>query len=153
MDMFVRGVRNTGKPDLYNIIDYRNFLIEEIQDIEKVGVLLRVNYYSNTIFPFEGFKGKKISSYWWDAYNAVKHTDIYSFNQGCLSNVMYSFGALSIILEAIKPPLLGGTHDTDWVYLSDPSQGIISDIETIHELKQPFKKFPLPTYPTLRQPL
>jgi hypothetical protein len=102
LDCIVKGHRKLPKDKILNIGDYRNFLNNEIKNIENVVVILNVDFKEKSVFPFEGFSGKKIDSNWWSAYNDVKHLEIYSIKKGCLSNIIYSFCALSVLYDCIK---------------------------------------------------
>ena len=99
LDCMVKGHRNISIETILNIGDYRGFLNDEIKNLEAVVVYLNVDFNEKRVFPFEGFSSEKINSVWWEAYNEVKHLDIYSIKKGCLSNVIYSFCALSVLYD------------------------------------------------------
>ena len=114
MDSFLKGLNIKPKyGGLYNVLDYRDFLFNKIEDFDRVGVILSNTVKENMIFPFEDFvEKKKITAEWWKAYNDVKHTEIYSLQKGCLSNVLYGFSALTILFDSLilsklfKPQIL-----------------------------------------------
>lgn len=118
LDSFLTNIQGKKK---YNIDHFRKFLLEEITELETVMVILSKNLAKRWLFPFEGFAEKKIRSTWWRAYNDVKHKDIYRLEAGNLSNVLYSFGALSVLYSGIVM--------TDNVRRD--TEGIIGDIRDI----------------------
>ena len=48
-----------------------------------------------------GLSGSQHSLQWWTAYNHLKHSDIDCLDEGSLSNVIYGFGALTLLYLAI----------------------------------------------------
>lgn len=94
LDRFVRSTH--GKGD-YDIMDYRNFLADEITDIELIAAQLRTPFTSNFVLPFEEIRDTKSRLDWWDAYNNLKHSDIENFQDGCLTNVVYGMTSLAIL--------------------------------------------------------
>lgn len=125
----------------YNILDYRDFLLENFPTIDEISVVLNVNYDQKYILPYEGFKKSEVNSVWWNAYNAVKHQDIKCREFGCLSNVIYGVCALTIIYEQFIIPRhviemrnrAGGVIEEIWFY----------DLSAIRNMI-----FPLPKYAT-----
>jgi len=107
LDSFILGVWGPPKNKYqrkkeYNMGDYRDFLLDEISNLEKVVVILNVNFDEKYLIPFKIIeRNKKFNPVWWEAYNKVKHKDIHSLQMGCLSNVIYGFGALSILVDSI----------------------------------------------------
>lgn len=115
--------------------DFRTFLLEEITDLETVMCILGKGVdhrRARWLFPFEGFAGRKIDSTWWRGYNDVKHRDIHRLEAGNLSNVLYSFGALSAQYKEI---LQSGD-------ISRETEGVIADVRgTTHYSQQDLKYF------------
>lgn len=85
----------------YDIMDYRQFLISEVENIENVSVELQVDIEKNLLTPFYGISDLSKRILWWDAYNNVKHMDIHRFEDGCLSNVLYGFLSIAVIYKLI----------------------------------------------------
>ena len=100
LESLVREVSSDTR-DRYDIMDYRRFLVNEVQNIENVSVELQVDVERNILTPFHGISdpSKRIS--WWDAYNSVKHSDIHRFEDGCLSNVLYGFASIAVIYQLV----------------------------------------------------
>jgi len=127
----------------YDIVDYRDFLLESFPTLNEIVVKLKVNYNNKYVLPYEGFRQDDVDSVWWDAYNAVKHSDIDCREFGCLSNVIYSMCGLTILYEQFYIPShmiemrnrAGGLIEWIWHY----------DLEAIKDMI-----FPLPRY-TLRE--
>ena len=104
----VKGHNTLSREQRLNIDSYRIFLNDEINNLEGIAVYLNVDFDEKIIFPFEGFSNEQILSVWWGAYNDVKHLDIYTIKKGCLSNVLYSFSALSVLQDCMTRPSLWG---------------------------------------------
>jgi len=85
----------------YTVFDFSRYLNEYIDDIQKIGVILNYDFNEKYVYPFQGFESDKVNSVWWDAYNDLKHNELYSKTSGCLSNFVYSFSALTILLDAV----------------------------------------------------
>jgi len=82
--------------------DYRDVLLDEISNLKEIVVILNVNFDEKYLIPFKEIeRNKKFNPVWWEAYNKVKHKDIHSLQSGCLANVVYGFGALSILVDSI----------------------------------------------------
>jgi len=103
MDSFLKGLDIEPKYAKNHVVgDYRDFLFDTIEDLDRVCVKLFTVTEKRTIFPFEDFIGNEfVQAEWWKAYNAIKHTEIHSLLSGCLSNVLYSFSALSILFDSL----------------------------------------------------
>ena len=108
LDYMVKGHNNLSREQRLNIDSYRIFLNDEINNLEGIAIYLNVDFDEKIIFPFEGFSNEQILSVWWNAYNDVKHLDIYTIKKGCLSNVLYSFSALSVLQDCMTRPSLWG---------------------------------------------
>jgi|GEM_PF-1195703 len=92
-------VRNTAtKPkDVYDIMDYRKFLADEVEDVELIGAQLNSPFRLNLILPFEKIGDVTTRLNWWDAYNKLKHSEIDNFQDGSLTNAIYGMGSLAIL--------------------------------------------------------
>ena len=78
-------------------------LIKEINDIEDICAEINASYKQKYLFPFNGIKDSKRTLKWWSAYNTVKHSDVEGRTQGCLSNILYSLAALTILTNVFDP--------------------------------------------------
>jgi hypothetical protein len=90
-------VRNTlvGPIREYDIRDYLRFIVDNVKDVELVGVRLITPFTHHFVFPFENIKSSTPA--WWTAYNNLKHSDIDSFKDGCLVNVVYGIASLATL--------------------------------------------------------
>jgi hypothetical protein len=96
LDKLVRNtIREPSK--IYDIRDYRKFLIRETEDIDSIAAKLITPFKRNLILPFANIRDKKARIKWWDAYNNLKHSEIDNFQDGCLSNVLYGIASLAIL--------------------------------------------------------
>jgi len=98
-------VRNTAtKPqERYDITDYRDFLANEVNDIELIGAQLNSPFKYNLVLPFENIKETKARLNWWDAYNNLKHSEIDNYKDGCLANVVHGITSLAILYTLMSP--------------------------------------------------
>lgn len=101
MDSLVRK-GNLANKEMYNILNYRHFLSEEIENLENICAELRANYNRRFLELFRGYNDPSTRISWWDAYNAVKHSDIASLNLGCQCHVLYGFTTISTIYQLIS---------------------------------------------------
>jgi len=142
MDKLLRGALGEKQNSDYNIDDFRRFLLSEIEDIENVKVSLNVSYLNSNLFPYEGLSGKRHSLRWWKAFTNIKHSDILCINEGCLSNVIHAFGALTILYDCLIEP-----HPFYWM---EHTEGIISRIFSVDsEQKEQYHRFPEAKYPVV----
>jgi hypothetical protein len=115
-------------------------LLSEINDLENVVVRLNVSYPNSNLFPYEGIKGERQKLQWWKAFTDIKHSDSSCANEGCLSNVIYSFSALTILyscLIEIQP--YSWEHHTE---------DIISRINSVVDAdKEKYLRFPGAKFP------
>jgi len=90
-------VKNTlaGPKRDYDIRDYLKFIVNEVKDVELIGVRLITPFLHHFVFPFENIKSSTPA--WWTAYNNLKHSDIDNFKDGCLVNVVYGIASLAIL--------------------------------------------------------
>jgi len=139
LDTLVKGENRDPKyASRHNILDYRDFLFESFPTFNDIVVELKVNFKEKYVLPFRGFRHDRVDSVWWDAYNAVKHSDIDCREFGCLSNVVYSMCALTFLYEQFYIPShmiemrnrAGGLIEWIWYY----------DLEAIKKMI-----FPLPS--------
>lgn len=91
-------VRNAGQKQAqeYDMKDYRNFLIGEIENIDLIGAQLATAFQGSMILPFADIK-KPSRIQWWNAYNNLKHSEMDNIANGCLSNVVYGMASLAIL--------------------------------------------------------
>lgn len=156
LDSFVKGVGKEPKYLKYHDIrDYRDFLLEEFHDLTKISAILNVDFDQKLVFAFKGFNKKNVNSVWWRAYNNVKHSDIEHLKDGCLSNVIYAFSALTMLYESII--YIGSTAASPHTSpnrsrarkrlypLLDITRDVIQIIHEIDIEKSKWKEFPLPT--------
>jgi len=101
LDKLVRNTSVKTKGD-YDIRDYRRFLVNEVHEIDSIGVELRCLFTENMILPFDNIKDDKIRIDWWDAYNNLKHAEIDNLQDGCLSNVLYGMSSLAVLYSLIS---------------------------------------------------
>lgn len=92
-------VKNTSaKPaKSYDIRDYRNFLINEVRNIDSIGVRLATPFTRFIVLPFADIKHHKTRLKWWGAYNNLKHSEMDNIKDACLSNVVYTMASLAIL--------------------------------------------------------
>lgn len=76
------------KERAWNFGDYYYFKSEF--DIHKVFVRAT----NQTLMPFETWESEKNAPFWWNAYNAIKHSGISSKREGNLKNALYALAAL-----------------------------------------------------------
>jgi hypothetical protein len=138
-------LKNTRGDARYNIDDFRSYLLEYFSDLEQIYVELGIFDEQRFLYPFRGFSGKKNSSKWWKAFTNVKHFDYECMNEGCLSNIIYSFCALAIIervMTKYAPSIYDSRDEEDndiiWV-INTPATGIEID----DELLFPEAKYPI----------
>lgn len=101
LDKFVRKTTSAQK-DEYDIRHYRKFLTDEIENIDLIGVQLKSPFMGNMVLPFDEIKDTTTRLDWWDAYNNLKHSDIDSVKDGCLTNVVYGMASLAVLLSLMK---------------------------------------------------
>jgi hypothetical protein len=105
MDGFVdRTV--SKKRNEYCIDDYTRFLIEEVTDIDLVGLRLDIRFKNCYLLPFDGIKTKmppRTKLHWWEPYNKLKHSEINGLSQGCLEHVIYGIGTLAVLFKLMHP--------------------------------------------------
>jgi hypothetical protein len=91
-------VRNTSRKQAqeYDMGDYRDFLISEVEKIDSIGTRLNSAFEGYMVLPFANIK-KQASLQWWKAYNNLKHSEMDSIVDGCLSNVVYGMASLAIL--------------------------------------------------------
>jgi len=88
----------TTKPKaVYDIMDYRKFLADEVEDVGLIGAQLGSPFRLNLILPYENIGDMTTRLNWWDAYNNLKHSEIDNFQDGSLTNVIYGMGSLAIL--------------------------------------------------------
>lgn len=116
-----------AKGNYYTVIDFSRYLNENIEDIQKIGVILNYDFNEKYVYPFKGFESEKVDSIWWNAYNDLKHNELYSKTSGCLSNLVYSFSALTILLDAITQR---GAVDGSNREISILSRGLVSSLNS-----------------------
>lgn len=96
IDAFVKGTKTTPKPETY-FSDYRDFLCEEITNINKISLQIRPCFPSGLIVPFQGLEKPTGTPNWWDAYNHVKHNEHEEFRWGNLENCVIAISALALL--------------------------------------------------------
>lgn len=102
LDKMVRNA--TAKPaKRYDIRDYREFLIKEVENIDSVAAKLATPFTRNLVLPFSDIKNGDTKLRWWDAYNNLKHSEIDNLKDGCLSNVVYGIASLAILYTLMHP--------------------------------------------------
>lgn len=100
LDEFVRNTASEIKKE-YNIRDYLEFLVSEIKDIEEIGVELKTPFTSNLVLPFDDIGNADKQLVWWNAYNNVIHSDIKSYQDASLGNVILGITSLAILYVMI----------------------------------------------------
>lgn len=113
-------LRNLEGDNRYNIDDYRKYLLSNISDLEIIYIELNMFENQRFIHPYQGFSGEKHKSKWWTAFINIKHFDYECMNEGCLSNVMYAYGALAVLEHIMNEasPLEFGVNGQDSLVLS-----------------------------------
>lgn len=141
LDTLLSNVKGGKERRYYNIDDFRSFLLQEIEDIENVRVVLNVQHTSSSLFPFEGFKGDSHSLQWWKAFTDIKHSDIECIDEGCQSNVIYAYAALTVLYASLSKPI---------IYWEEISSKIIHSVNSIvskdKELYFKYQKAEWPRY-------
>lgn len=96
-------VRNTTAKSahIYDIRDYRKFLIKEVSNIDAIAAKLGRAFARSLVLPFSDIKDSKAKLQWWDAYNNLKHSEIDNIKDGCLSNVVYGMASLAILYDVM----------------------------------------------------
>lgn len=123
LDSFLKGAKGLPIKKKYYMKSHRQFLLNQLLGINELVVTLNGNFEEKYLIPFKGFERKILNSVWWNAYNSIKHTDIYSLQNGCLSNVIYGFSALTILDNLIRWESM-----SSWEKVRKNSDNIILDI-------------------------
>lgn len=95
LDKLVRN-KNQKQVQEYDMKDYRNFLINEVENIDLIGAQLATAFPGSMVLPFAEIK-KPSRIKWWNAYNNLKHSEMDNLADGCLSNVVYGMASLAIL--------------------------------------------------------
>ena len=125
LDEFVRNGTSKIKKE-YNIGDYREFLLSEIEDIEESGAELKMPFTNNMVLPFDNISNSRKQLVWWNAYNNVKHSEIKSYQDASLGNVVMGMASLAILYA--------------WIIQSRPEGGLFWNIGYFKPVDQ-VKKF------------
>ena len=134
LDKFLSNVNGGKDRGFYNIDNFRSFLLSEIEDIENVRVVLNVVYTHSSLFPFEGIKGDNHILQWWKAFTDIKHSDIECIDEGCQSNVIYAYTALTVLYASLSEPII------HWEGVSSKIIHSVNSIVT--KDKKPYYKYP-----------
>ncbi len=132
-------IRLTSKEQIKSELDirnYREFLIENVTNIEKICVELNASYKQKYLFPFKDIKDKSQKIVWWEAYNCLKHNDVDERRRGCLSNTLYSLASLLVLTNLFNPSF----HFKTQIF----QIGVYSDLTMSHE--EIIKNFSFPIY-------
>ncbi|MCL5067147.1 MAG: hypothetical protein M1368_02185 [Thaumarchaeota archaeon] len=99
MDSFVRGHSGASDDYQFSIDDYKSFLLENCGPckVSSIGVELSNSRYDRFLIPLYALGFKKSRMKWWQAFNAVKHSDIERRAEGNLENTLYAIAALFIL--------------------------------------------------------
>lgn len=114
MRELLRTVRYPKPKREYDIRDYRNFLVKNVDrqafqqsspgGIETVVLALDSSWAKRYVMPFKGLENGGTTLEWWDAYNDVKHSDLEKVAQGNLSNAVNALGAVVVLNVLIGVP-------------------------------------------------
>lgn len=96
LDALLRGARGAPKGQ-YTFADYRDFLRREVLDIHKRSVHIRPCFLKGTVVPFEELRTTTGTPDWWNAYNAVKHSEYTEFPLGNLEHCVSAVSALALL--------------------------------------------------------
>jgi hypothetical protein len=98
-DDLVRGAGVIPRPRRtdYDIVDYCNFLREEVPDIHRRTVDLRPAGPKSVVVPFEELETKHGIPAWWRAYNKVKHRGSKESRLGNLENCVRAVSGLALL--------------------------------------------------------
>ena len=102
LDRLVRNTITTPR-ERYDIRDYREFLINEVKDIELIGAELNYSFAHDMVLPFDVISDPSTRINWWNAYNNLKHSEIDNYKDGCLSNAVYGIASLAILYTLMSP--------------------------------------------------
>ncbi len=110
LDNLIRNSQNESSEKLYNMSNYRAWLVNELDDLHLITVGINNPRQDRYIMPFSSWKnfGSKLA--WWDSYNNVKHSDIERYSEGNFRNCVTSLGALAIIYTLIDSESRNGNR-------------------------------------------
>jgi hypothetical protein len=86
-----------GKKSTYNIVDYCNWLTENVEKIEQVTLGLNYPIEHKYLQPLKGISDTTKKMEWWIAYNCVKHHDMKKSFKGNLGNALNGVAALAVL--------------------------------------------------------
>ena len=99
LDAMIKGSRFAVQRET-NIRDYKSFLMSQDNTIYLSSVHFRSRFPKGLILPLYSLKKRHNRPKWWEAYNAVKHSEYDHFRAGNLGNAAVALASL-VTLETL----------------------------------------------------
>jgi hypothetical protein len=95
LDVLVK--KAVGKKGDLDIRDYIKFIVDEVKDVDAIGLRLKAYFTRSFVFPFENVRKSPPTLEWWTTYNNLKHSDFDNFRDGCLVHAINGLASLATL--------------------------------------------------------